>query len=51
MQQEVFQVYAEASLGELRLIEPKARAVYGRDLRELENADVKDPAIHRRVSS
>jgi hypothetical protein len=44
--QEVFQVLAEArSLEELRLIEPKAREVYGRFFEELENADLKDLAI------
>jgi DNA polymerase I len=52
MQQEVFEVLAEARSLEdhLRRIEPKARQVYRRYLDELDNADVKELAIHRRVS-
>jgi len=51
MQQEVFEVLAEArSLEDLRRIEPKARQVYRRYLDELGDADVKEMAIHRRVS-
>jgi hypothetical protein len=37
-------------LVDLKLIEPKAREVYRRYLDELDGADVKDLAIHRRVS-
>ncbi|MGD0951830.1 MAG: hypothetical protein ABR985_05475 [Methanotrichaceae archaeon] len=51
MQQEVFEVLAEAkSLKDLRRIEPKAREVYRRYMDDLEGADVKELAIHRRVS-
>ena len=51
MQQEVFDVLAEArSLKDLRGIEPKAREVYRRYMDELEDADVKELAIHKRVS-
>jgi DNA polymerase, archaea type len=51
MQQEVFEVLAEAkSLEDLRRIEPKAQQVYRRYLDELDGADVKELAIHRRVS-
>ena len=51
MQQEVFEVLAEArSLEDLKRIEPKAREVYRRYMDELEGADVKELAIHRRVS-
>jgi DNA polymerase elongation subunit (family B) len=51
MQQEVFQVLAEArSLEDLRKIEPKAREVYRRYLDELDGADVRELAIHRRIS-
>ena len=51
MQREVFEVLAEArSLEDLRRIEPKAREVYRRYLDELDGADVKELAIHRRVS-
>ena len=51
MQQEVFEVLAEAkSLEDLRQIKPKAREVYRRYLDELDGADVKELAIHRRVS-
>jgi DNA polymerase, archaea type len=50
MQQEVFEVLAEAkSLEDLKHIEPKAREVYRRYLDELDDADVKELAIHRRV--
>jgi len=46
-----FEVLAEAkSLEDLRLIEPKARGVYRRYMDELDAVDVKDLAIHRRVS-
>ncbi len=38
------------NLEDLRRIEPKARQVYRRYLDELDNADVKELAIHRRVS-
>jgi DNA polymerase I len=51
MQQEVFEVLAEArSLEDLRRIEPKARQVYRRYQDELDDADVKELAIHKRVS-
>ena len=51
MQQEVFEVLAEArSLEDLRKIEPKAREVYRRFLNGLDGADVRELAIHRRVS-
>jgi len=51
MQQEVFEVLAEArSLEDLRRIEPKAQQVYRRYLDELDGADVKELAIHKRVS-
>jgi DNA polymerase I len=51
MQQEVFEVLSEArSLEELRKIEPKARQIYRRYLDELDGADVRELAIHRRVS-
>jgi DNA polymerase I len=51
MQQEVFEVLAEArSLEDLRRIEPKARQVYRRYKNDLDGADVKELAIHRRVS-
>jgi DNA polymerase elongation subunit (family B) len=51
MQQELFDVLAMArSLDELRNVEPTAREVYGKYLRELEDADVRDLAIHRRIS-
>jgi hypothetical protein len=41
---------AKRSLGDLRRIEPKARQVYRRYLDELDGADVRELAIHRRVS-
>jgi len=51
MQQEVFEVLAGArSLGDLRRIEPKAREVYRRYMEELDDADIKELAIHKRVS-
>jgi DNA polymerase, archaea type len=51
MQQEGFEVLAEAkSLKDLRRIEPKARQVYRRYMDELDGADVKELAIHKRVS-
>ena len=51
MQQEVFDILVEArSLEDLRRIEPKARQVYRRYMDELDGADVKELAIHRRVS-
>ena len=51
MQQDVFKVLAEArSLDDLRRIEPKARKVYRRYMDELDAVNVKELAIHRRVS-
>jgi DNA polymerase, archaea type len=51
MQQELFDVLAKAkSLDELRMIEPMAREVYKKYMRELEDADVRELAIYRRVS-
>jgi DNA polymerase, archaea type len=51
MQQELFYVLARArSLDELRMIEPLAREVREKYMRELEDADVRELAIHRRVS-
>ncbi len=51
MQKEVFEVLAEArSLEDLRKIEPKAREAYRRYLDELDGADVRELAIHRRIS-
>ncbi|MGD0954047.1 MAG: hypothetical protein ABR985_16925 [Methanotrichaceae archaeon] len=51
MQREVFEILAEArSLKDLRGIEPKARKVYRRYLGGLDDADVKELAIHGRVS-
>jgi len=51
MQQEVFEVLAVAgSLKDLRRIEPKAREVYKSYMDELDAVDVKELAIHRRVS-
>ena len=51
MQQEFFEVLAGArSLEDLRRIEPKAQHVYRRFLDGLDGADVKELAIHRRVS-
>jgi DNA polymerase, archaea type len=51
MQQDLFDVLAKArSLDELRMIEPKAQEVREKYMHELEGADVKELAIHRRVS-
>ena len=51
MQQEVFEVLAGArSLEDLKRMEPKARQVYRRYMDELDGVDVKELAIHRRVS-
>jgi DNA polymerase elongation subunit (family B) len=51
MQQEVFEVLAGAkSQEDRRKIEPKAWLVYRRYLDELDDADVRDLAIHRRIS-
>ena len=51
VQQEVFEILAEArSQEDLRWIEPKAREVYRRYMNRLDGADVKELAIHRRVS-
>jgi DNA polymerase I len=51
MQQEIFEVLAQAkSLEEIQKIEPKAQEIYRRYLNELDGADVREMAIHRRVS-
>jgi len=51
MQQELFEVLGEArSREELCRIEPTARGVAGRYMEELGKADVRELAIHRRVS-
>jgi DNA polymerase, archaea type len=51
MLQDLFDVLAKArSKDELRMIEPMAREVRERYMQELEGADVKELAIHRRVS-
>ena len=51
IQQEVFEILAEArSLKDLRGTESEARQVYRRYMDELDGADVKELAIHRRVS-
>ncbi len=51
MQQELFEVLSEARrLEELRLVEPKDQDVRRRYFEGLENADVMDLAIRRRVS-
>jgi DNA polymerase, archaea type len=51
MQQDLFDVLTKArSLDELRMIEPVAREVREKYIHELEGADVKELAIHRRVS-
>jgi DNA polymerase I len=51
MQQEVFEMLSEAkSLEDLRRIEFKAREVYRRYMDDLDDADVKELAIHRRIS-
>jgi DNA polymerase, archaea type len=50
MQQELFDVLAKArSLNELRMIEPMAKEVREKYISELEDADAKELAIHRRV--
>lgn len=50
MQQEVFEVLAGAkSLEDLKRIEPKTGKVYRRYIDELDDADAKELAIHRRV--
>ncbi|MGD0953580.1 MAG: hypothetical protein ABR985_14520 [Methanotrichaceae archaeon] len=49
MLQDVFEVLAETrSLEDLKRIEPKAREIYRRYLEELDDADVKEMAIHRK---
>jgi len=51
MQQEMFEVLAEATnREELQRIKPKARGVAGRYMEELGAVDVRELAIHRRVS-
>jgi DNA polymerase I len=51
MQQELFDVLAEAkSLEELRMIEPMAKEFRERYMRELEDVDVMELAIHCRVN-
>jgi DNA polymerase I len=51
MQQEVFEVLADTrSLEDLKRMEPEARKVYRRYLDGLDGVDVRDLAIHRRVS-
>ncbi len=51
MQQKLFDCLAEArSREELRRVEPKAQGIYWRYRNGLVNANVKDLAIHRRVS-
>jgi DNA polymerase, archaea type len=51
MQQELFDVLAKAkSKDELCMMEPIAREVREKYMRELEDADVRELAIHRRVS-
>jgi DNA polymerase, archaea type len=50
MQQELFDVLAKArSKDELRMIEPTAKKVREKYIQELEDADVRELAIHRRV--
>ena len=52
MQQELFEVLVKArSREELRKIEPVAQEVRRRYMRELEGVDIKELAIHRRVST
>ncbi|MCX6677425.1 MAG: type B DNA-directed DNA polymerase [Methanothrix sp.] len=52
MQQELFVVLGEArSREELRMIEPKARGVARRYMEKLRETDVRELAIHRRVST
>jgi DNA polymerase, archaea type len=51
MQKEVFEVLAQArSLEEIQKLRPKAKKIYLRYLEELEDAEIKDLAICRRVS-
>jgi DNA polymerase, archaea type len=51
MQQELFDVLAKArSVDELRMIEPMAEEVREKYMQNLEDADVRELAIHRRVS-
>jgi DNA polymerase, archaea type len=51
MQQDLFDVLAKArSKDELRMMESVAREVRRKYMQELEDADVKELAIHRRVS-
>jgi DNA polymerase, archaea type len=51
MQQDLFDVLAKArSKDELRMIEPMAREVREKYMSELEDADIRELAIHRRVS-
>jgi DNA polymerase I len=51
MQQELFEVLVEArSQEELLRIRPKAHGIYNRYMGTLEEADVRELAIHRRVS-
>lgn len=51
MQQEMFEVLGEAwSLEELRWVEPKAKEIYRKYREGLQNANVREMAIHRRVS-
>lgn len=52
MQQEMFEVLGEAkSRDEIRRIEPKAQELHRRYMKGLEQADVREMAIHRRVST
>lgn len=51
MQQEMFEVLTKTrSLDELPTEEPKAQEIRARYVRELENADIMELAIHRRAS-
>jgi DNA polymerase, archaea type len=51
MQQDLFDVLAKARNREdLRRIEPMAQEIHARYMRELEDADVRELAIHRRLS-
>jgi len=51
MQEELFEALGEArSLEELRWLEPKAQAVHRKYVAELGQADIRELAIHRRVS-
>jgi len=50
MQQDLFDILAKAkSLDELRMIEPIAREVCRKYMQEIEDADLRELAIHRRV--